>query len=77
MSRKSTVTVAGQLEIDVDRGVIYFHASDSAFAEKFQGVTVLRICGLPKPVPLDQGLLDVTCRPNHNDDNQLVSFNWM
>jgi hypothetical protein len=33
----------GTLEIDEARGVIYFHDAD--------GVTVLRICHLPKPIP--------------------------
>jgi hypothetical protein len=33
----------GQLEIDSNRGVIYFHS--------VHGVTLLRICSLPKPIP--------------------------
>jgi len=37
------LTFDGQLEIDQDRGVIYFHSNE--------GVTLLRICSLPKPIP--------------------------
>jgi hypothetical protein len=49
-----TVTIEGQLEIDSDRGVIYFHDN--------KGFTVLRICSLPKPIPfpVPGELLDVT-----------------
>jgi len=49
--------IEGQLEVDHDRGVIYFHCSDEKQAGEF-GVTPLRICGLPKPIPKAQ--LDVT-----------------
>jgi hypothetical protein len=37
-----TITFDGQLEVDVDRGVIYFHDGQT-------GATVLRICGLKIP----------------------------
>jgi len=40
----STITIKGELEIDPDRGVIYFHNGST-------GQTVLRICRLPKPIP--------------------------
>lgn len=57
--KKPTVHLlrGGTLEIDESRGVIYFHDAD--------GVTVLRICRLPKPIPdpYDNGgdtLLDIT-----------------
>jgi hypothetical protein len=47
-----TTKIEGQLEIDHERGVIYFH-------ENATGITRLRICQLPRPVPsTDQ--LDVT-----------------
>jgi hypothetical protein len=43
----------GQLEIDADRGVIYFHGMN--------GRTILRICSLPKPIPhIYDGMLDIT-----------------
>lgn len=47
-----TTTIEGQLEIDPARGVIYFHSAVT-------GTTVLRICNLPKPIPLGL-MLDVT-----------------
>ena len=50
----STSKIEGQLEIDHQRGVIYFHA-------KKTGSTLLRICSLPKPIPQDRHL-DVTAR---------------
>lgn len=54
----TTQTLEGILEIDGDRGVIYFHANPG------QGVvpTPLRICSLPKPIPLvtEMRALDVT-----------------
>jgi hypothetical protein len=43
--------IKGQLEIDHDRGVIYFHS--------LTGQTELRICRLPYPIPKDK-LLDIT-----------------
>lgn len=38
-----TIRIKGELEIDQERGVIYFH-QDS-------GITALRICSLPTPIP--------------------------
>jgi len=38
------ITIDGQLEIDQDRGVIYFHSFNT-------GITALRICQLPTPIP--------------------------
>jgi hypothetical protein len=51
----STISIKGELEIDSERGVIYFHALEGQFA----GATVLRICSLPKPIPTDEQL-DIT-----------------
>jgi hypothetical protein len=57
----NTTTIMGALEIDHDRGVIYFHALD---VYRFDaGITVLRICQLPKPIPKPErgsSLLDIT-----------------
>ncbi len=39
-----TIQIDGQLEIDQERGVIYFHSA-------ITGTTLLRICSLPKPIP--------------------------
>jgi len=47
----------GILEIDHKRGVIYFHCDELEKVEKF-GVTALRICQLPKPIP--ERALDIT-----------------
>lgn len=55
---KST-TLNGQLEIDHDRGVIYFHLSEEKEIEKRGTVTLLRICSLPTPIP-DSQWLDIT-----------------
>lgn len=48
MTRK----IEGQLEIDTDRGVIYFHSNTT-------GTTVLRICNLDLPKS-DFDFLDIT-----------------
>lgn len=48
----ASTRIQGELEIDHDRGVIYFHSVKS-------GTSVLRICGLPKPIPNDKDLLDI------------------
>lgn len=48
--------ITGVLEIDHYRGVIYFHARDGRAGD----VTVLRICGLPRPVPFGDTMLDIT-----------------
>jgi hypothetical protein len=37
-----TTVFDGQLEVDIDRGVVYFHSAET-------GATVLRICGLTIP----------------------------
>ena len=52
--------IKGVLEIDHDRGVLYFHAEDKAIMRKYGSVSVLRICGLPRPIP--ERALDVTLR---------------
>jgi len=50
----------GQLEIDHDRGVIYFHLSDEIEVMTLGVVTALRICSLPKPIPeIKQRMLDI------------------
>lgn len=54
-----TTRVNGVLEIDHERGVIYFHVSSAANVKKYRAVTVLRICQLPKPIPTNT-TLDVT-----------------
>lgn len=53
--------IKGTLEIDHDRGVMWFHA-DGSEMEKCGTITVFRICSLPRPIPqVGNGLmLDVT-----------------
>jgi len=41
----------GQLEIDHDRGVIYFHIGNSVQSAERCVVTALRVCSLPTPIP--------------------------
>jgi hypothetical protein len=51
----------GVLEIDHDRGVIYFSLSDEKDINKRRVVTALRICNLPTPIPqVDSRGLDIT-----------------
>jgi len=54
--------VPAVLEIDHARGVVYVHS--------LQGVTVLRICGLP-PIPVGTAQLDITLR---RDGRGVVQF---
>ena len=53
-----TIKHTGQLEVDHERGVVYFH-SDDELTGKLGIVTLLRICQLPKPIPRDTAL-DIT-----------------
>lgn len=58
-----TIKIKGELEIDQERGVIYFHCGKRGI-ERFNQPTVLRICRLPVPIPKPDagfaGLLDTT-----------------
>jgi len=56
-TEKRNTHIEGMLEIDSQRGVIYFHTAD-ILAVMAYGVTPLRICRLPTPVPTRQ--LDIT-----------------
>jgi len=50
-----SIHIKGELEIDKDRGVIYFHSDEHL-------KTILRICNLPKPIPakvIEEGM-DIT-----------------
>lgn len=55
----ATITIAGELEIDHDRGVIYFHTSDERVCALYGTQTPLRICQLPRPIPAYTAL-DIT-----------------
>ena len=41
----------GMLEVDHERGVIYFHLKDLPKINQYKTVTLLRIGNLPKPIP--------------------------
>ncbi len=47
----NTIKIQGELELDFQRGVIYFHSSEN-------GQTILRICKLPKQTSI--GVEEVT-----------------
>ena len=49
---------SGEIEIDLRRGVVYFHSAT--------GLTLLRVCGLdiPKDYDPQNGLIDITLRPS-------------
>lgn len=51
-----TVKYRGELEIDSERGVIYFHLTNSEDVQRLNAVTLLRICCLPAPIPTDRGI---------------------
>jgi len=55
----STRQIEGQLEIDYARGVIYFHPRDEVITG---GGTLMRIQGLPRPIPKNQ-MLDIKLGP--------------
>jgi hypothetical protein len=51
----------GELEIDHERGVIYFHITDPKAMLSRTVVTALRICNLPRPIPqIQDRALDIT-----------------
>lgn len=49
----------GELEIDHERGVIYFHTTDEKYVMAAGIVTPLRICHLPRPIPKER-FLDIS-----------------
>jgi hypothetical protein len=53
---KKTLHIPGELEIDTERGVIYFHCNDAKTVKRFNSQTLLRISHLPVPVPSNQQL---------------------
>ena len=58
-----TVKIAGQLEIDKERGVIYFHSGET-------GITLLRVCNLPRPIRMAGGLIDIIAREIKDDSRK-------
>lgn len=60
---KTTTLIAGELQIDHERGVIYFHSSVDAVKDGYCP-TPLRICGLGDiQAPLEDRQIDLTVRP--------------
>ncbi len=52
--------ISGVLEVDHERGVIYFHINPN-IVNQYGVVTALRICSLPKPIPkIKERMLDIT-----------------
>lgn len=61
LPRNATITnqtIEGVLEIDYNRGIVYFHVSDKEIAERLGLVTALRLSGLELQFPLEQ-MIDV------------------
>lgn len=57
---KHTTIIAGELQIDHERGVVYFHANVEAMKAGYTN-TPLRICGLGKiEAPLGDRQIDLT-----------------
>lgn len=65
-----TVSREAVLEIDSDRGVIYVH-------DALTGMTLLRICRLPTPIPNDfDEFLDITHMYGTNWEIRTNPFEW-
>jgi hypothetical protein len=51
---------SGELEIDTDRGVIYFHLNRPEDVQELNTVTMLRICRLPTGMLESAVHIDIT-----------------
>lgn len=69
-----TEIVPCSLEIDHARGVIYVHAATKELIDKIGQQTLIRIQGLPTPIPApSDGLLDI----NYNEgENYYGKCSW-
>jgi hypothetical protein len=68
----------GELEIDHERGVIYFHLTGKRDIKTTETISLLRICRLPKiPFPL-RDILDIThmfgCNWNKLTEERSMAF---
>lgn len=63
--------IPGVLEIDHERGVIYFHTDDDKTLETYGTTTILRICGLGK---IPQNAIDITLRPKKQFDTDICAI---
>ena len=43
--------IQGELVVDHEKGIIYFHLTDLNEARKNRGIQLLEIMGLPSPIP--------------------------
>lgn len=57
-------SIVGVLEIDHERGVIYFHCNDLRIATLYGATTILRIGRLPTPIP-ENIQLDISMSSAH------------
>lgn len=66
-----TANIFGHMEIDCERGVIYFHSSIAAMEAGFCP-TPLRICGIGEiKFPMDDRQIDITIHPA--EDGELIA----
>jgi hypothetical protein len=63
-----TTKISGQLEIDHQRGVVYFHADNEEAVRQYQTQTILRI-KCPRPIPNDRQI-DLVIGPNDKGFNE-------
>lgn len=54
-----TTVYQGTLEVDNERGVVYFHLGSAELVQKLGAVTLLRVSQLPTPIPKG-AVMDVT-----------------
>lgn len=67
----------GQLEIDHDRGVVYFHITDPEDIRDRAVVTALRICGLPCRVPpIESRMLDISLTKEVHPPRMVAVCDW-
>jgi hypothetical protein len=67
---KKIMEIPGVLEIDHERGVIYFHTDDEEALKLYQTTNILRICGLGK---MRVGRIDITLRPKNQLDSNIAA----
>jgi hypothetical protein len=68
---KTTTLIKGELQIDHERGVIYFRSSEEAIRAGYCSKP-LRICGLGNiKAPLQDRQIDLTVRPLGIKDHQI------
>lgn len=67
-----TEKIKGELEIDRERGVVYFHATEEADLKRYGVVTILRICRI-HPVRMRPGCpIDLTGSDRHHAEGAVT-----